>query len=208
MMIRSGWARAAALTGALALFGAALPVEAVFAQEAPSVALEQARRGEDGTSDAGAGAGNASNGKRDKDGNGGNASAGSAGDTATDGTSDAPAEAAPLPENAALLDRLGILDDVTTYGVDVLVGMDIPLELLPEPVQDAPAETAAPADVNTGGQGSSGAPASGDTNASSEDGGKADKKERKNKDGATADDGSGSTDGSTSTDSATGSDGQ
>ena len=219
MLSKRALARAAAITGALTLYGASLPFDAVLAQQSPVVALEQARKGEDGSSNAGAGSGNMSSGtaSRDKNGNGGSANAGSAGEVATaDGSSGgaAPAggEAAPLPENAELLDRLGILDDVTTYGVDVLVGMDIPVELLPEPAPEATTSTA-PADVNTGGQGSSGAPAGGSTNAASEDGsGKTKDRPRKNKsatDGATADGSStGSTDGTTATDSATGSDGQ
>lgn len=218
MLSKRALARAAALTGALTLFGASLPLDAALAQQTPSAALEQARKGEDGSSNAGAGSGNMSSGTagRDKNGNGGSANAGSAGEVATadgsSGTGSAPAEGAPLPENAELLDRLGILDDVTTYGVDVLVGMDIPVELLPEPEPVATTSTA-PADVNTGGQGSSGAPAGGDASTAAEDG-SGQKKDRPRKDktatdGSTADGStaSGSTDGTTATDSATGSDG-
>jgi hypothetical protein len=59
-----------------------------------------------------------------------------------------------LPENAELLEALGILDDVTTYDLTVLSGLDIPIDLLPPP----PADTApaAPSDVDTGGVGPSG----------------------------------------------------
>ncbi len=217
MLNKSALARAAALTGALTLFGASLPMDVAFAQQSPSVALEQARKGEDGSSSAGAGSGNMSSGtaSRDKNGNGGNANAGGAGEAATaDGSSGsgaAPAEgdAAPLPANAELLARLGILDDVTTYGVDVLVGMDIPVELLPAAEPEATTSTA-PADVNTGGQGSSGAPAGGSTSAATEDGNGEKTRDRPRKDktaadGSTAD---GSTNGTTATDSATGSDGK
>jgi hypothetical protein len=220
MLNTSRLVRAATLCGALALVGASLSLDVVLAQETPSVALEQARKGEDGSSDAGAGSGNMSSGtaKRDSNGNGGNASAGGSGEVATadgsSGTGTAPAEgeAAPLPENAELLDRLGILDDVTTYGVDVLVGMDIPVELLPE-LEPEVATTTAPADVNTGGEGTSGAPAGGSTSAASEDGGEK-VRDRPRKDDAAATGSTdeaaatGSTDGTTATDSATGSDGQ
>lgn len=215
MLSKRALARAAALTGALTLIGATLPMDAALAQQTPSVALEQARKGEDGSSSAGAGSGNMSSGnaKRDSNGNGGSSSeVATAGSGSDSGAAPAEGEAAPLPENAELLDRLGILDDVTTYGVDVLVGMDIPVELLPEPAPEATTSTA-PADVNTGGQGSSGAPAGGSTSAATEDG-SAPKKDRPRKDktatdGATADGStaSGSTDGTTATDSATGSDG-
>jgi hypothetical protein len=216
MLSKRALARAAALTGALTLLGVSLPMDAALAQQSPSVALEQARKGEDGSSNAGAGSGNMSSGtaKRDSNGNGGNANAGGSGEVATadgsSGTGTAPAEgeAAPLPANAELLDRLGILDDVTTYGIDVLVGMDIPVELLPEPEPEATA-AAAPADINTGGEGTSGAPAGGSTNAASEDGSGEKVRDRPRKDEAAADGTTGgSTDGTTSTDSATGSDGQ
>jgi hypothetical protein len=157
MLNRKSWARVAALTASLAIVTAALPVGSAFAQQAPTQDLEQARSGEDGTSGAGAGSGNTSTGnaRRDKDGNGGNASAGSAGEGVTDvaGTTEgAESNEAPLPENAELLDALGILDDVTTYDLTVLSGLDIPIELLPPP----PAEpvSAAPDDIDTGGQGS------------------------------------------------------
>ena len=217
MLSKNALARAAALTGALTLLGASLPMDVALAQQNPTVALEQARKGEDGSSNAGAGSGNMSSGtaSRDKNGNGGNANAGSAGEVATaDGSSggeSAPADAAPLPENAELLDRLGILDDVTTYGIDVLVGMDIPVELLPEQAPEPEAATA-PADVNTGGQGSSGAPEGGSTSASTEDGSGEKTRDRPRKDkaaadGSATDSASGSTNGSTSTDTASGTDG-
>lgn len=183
MLSKKAWARAAALTGAIAMIVTAVPVEMAIAQQAPSVALEQARKGEDGTTGAGATPGSMESGssKRDNDGNGGNASAGSAGEVATaDGSSDSTEPgAAPLPENAEVLEALGILDDVTVYGLDVLSGLDIPVEILPPP----PAETSpsAPDDINTGGEGTSGsnvstepgsgsAPAGGSTNSVSEDG--------------------------------------
>lgn len=147
-------ARITALAASLAIIMAGLPAASAFAQEAPSQALEQARSGEDGTSGAGATSGNTSTGnaRRDKDGNGGNASAGSAGEGAT--TETAESEEAPLPENAELLEALGILDDVTTYDLTVLSGLDIPIEYLPP----APADPvpAAPSDIDTGGQGPSG----------------------------------------------------
>lgn len=175
MTSRSAWARAAALTGAFVIVTAGLPMSA-FAQEAPSVALEQARSGEDGSSGAGAGSGSMSTGtaKRDKSGNGGNASAGSAGDTSTGGATGGGGQ--DLPPNAATLEALGVLDDVTTYGLDILTGLNIPVELLPPPVE-SPAT--APADINTGGQGSSNistapgsgaAPAGGSTSSSADDG--------------------------------------
>lgn len=185
----TAWARTVAVSSAFAILTAAVPAGAAFAQESPSVALEQARRGEDGTSGAGAASGNMESGsaKRDNNGNAKTATAGTAGgagETATaDGSSDGSGgggeSAPPLPENAELLDALGILDDVTTYGVDVLSDMDIPVELLPTPVEEpAPA---APTDVNTGGQGGSGesistepgdgsAPAGGSTSSAAEDG--------------------------------------
>jgi hypothetical protein len=148
------WARITALAASLAIITAGLPAGSAFAQEAPSAALEQARSGEDGTSGAGATSGNTSTGnaKRDKDGNGGNASAGSAGEGGT--TETAAPEDAPLPENAELLEALGILDDVTAYDLTVLSGLDIPIELLPPP--PAGSVPAAPSDVDTGGQGPSG----------------------------------------------------
>lgn len=180
MLSRTAWARAATLTAAFAVATAALPAEIVFAQDSPSVALEQARAGEDGSSGAGADSGNATTGnaKRDKNGNGGSASAGSAGDTGEATAGEPEGNNAPLPENAELLDALGILDDVTIYGIDVLTGMNIPVELLPAP-NPAPVP-AAPTDVNTGGHGSSStistepgdgtAPAGGATNSAAEDG--------------------------------------
>lgn len=187
MFEKAAWTRGAALTAAVALFTAALPAGTVFAQQSPTVALEQARSGEDGTSGAGATSGSMTSGndsaKRDKNGNGGTASAGSAGpgttDTATGGGGGGDAAASePLPENAEVLDALGILDDVTVYGLNVLTDLDIPVELLPPP----PAEpvSAVPDDINTGGQGSSStvstepgngsAPAGGSTNTIAADG--------------------------------------
>jgi hypothetical protein len=173
-MRKAAWSRAAAVTVAVAVFAAALPAGSAVAQQAPTVALEQARSGEDGTSGAGATSGSMTSGndsaKRDKNGNGGTASAGSAGPsttgTASDGTGnkggggnggggDDAASAPPLPENAEILDALGILDDVTVYGLDVLSGLDIPVELLPPPVEEP--VSSVPDDINTGGQGSSGA---------------------------------------------------
>jgi hypothetical protein len=147
------WARITALAASLTIITAGLPAGSAFAQQAPA-ALEQARSGEDGTSGAGANSGNSSTGnaERDKDGNGGNASAGSAGEGGTTETADA--EGAPLPENAELLEALGILDDVTAYDLTVLSGLDIPIELLPPPPADA--VPAAPSDINTGGQAPSG----------------------------------------------------
>lgn len=153
MRIRTLWARVAALAAALAVITSGLPAASVFAQEAPSAALEQARSGEDGASGAGATSGNTSTGnaKRDKDGNGGNASAGSAGEG---GTTETVSSDAALPENAELLDALGILDDVTAYDLTVLSGLDIPIEYLPPPPADP--VPAAPSDIDTGGVGTSG----------------------------------------------------
>jgi hypothetical protein len=154
MRNRTSRARIIALTASLAIIAAGLPAGSAFAQEAPSEALEQARSGEDGTSGAGATSGNTSTGnaRRDKDGNGGNASAGSAGEGATTETADS--ELAPLPSNADLLAALGILDDVTTYDLTVLSGLDIPIEYLPPPPADS--VPAAPSDIDTGGVGTSG----------------------------------------------------
>lgn len=145
----TSWARITALAAALTIITAGLPAGSAFAQQAPSATLEQARSGEDGTSGSGANSGNMSTGhaERDKDGNGGNASAGSAGEGGT--TETAATEGAPLPENAELLEALGILDDVTAYDLTVLSGLDIPIELLPPPAEAVPA---APSDINTGGQ--------------------------------------------------------
>jgi hypothetical protein len=205
VMSKAALARAAATAAAVAVFAAAVPAGSVFAQQSPTVALEQARSGEDGTSGAGATSGSMTSGndsaKRDKNGNGGTASAGSAGPsttgTASDGTGNSggggnggggnggggeeASSAPPLPENAEVLDALGILDDVTVYGLDVLSGLDIPVELLPAPVEE-PASSV-PDDINTGGQGSSGstsnvstepgsgsAPAGGSTNTVAADG--------------------------------------
>lgn len=193
MMSNAAWARIAALFTAAIVATAAGPVDSAFAQQSPAVALEQARSGEDGTSGAGATSGSMTSGndsaKRDKNGNGGTASAGSAGTGTTDvasggggnGGGGEAASAAPLPENAEVLDALGILDDVTVYGLDVLAGLDIPVELLPPPVEEP--VSSVPEDVNTGGQGSSGAtsnvstepgnggaPAGGSTNTIAADG--------------------------------------
>jgi hypothetical protein len=150
----TSWARITALTASLVIITAGLPAGSAIAQEAPSATLEQARSGEDGTSGAGANLGDASTGnaERDKHGNGGNASVANAGEGGT--TEPANSEAAPLPENAELLEALGVLDDVTAYDLTVLSGLDIPIELLPLPPADpAPA---APTDVDTGGQAPSG----------------------------------------------------
>lgn len=175
MISKSAWAKAMMAGTAFTLASLSLPVAAVNAQEAPSVALEQARRGEDGVSGAGATSGNLESGssKRDKDGNGGTASAGGSGEVATGNTStstdgaseEASGDAPPPPANADLLSALGILDDVTTYGIDVLSDSDIPLELLPAPTENS--SPSAPADVNTGGQGSSGEAISTDPGAGS-----------------------------------------
>src|ERR671917_361706 len=148
MRNRTSWARITALAASLAIITAGLPAGGAFAQEAPSESLEQARSGEDGTSGAGAGSGNTSTGNanRDRDGNGGNASAGEGGEGATTETADA--EEAPLPENAEVLEALGILDVVTAYNLTVLSGLDIPIEYLPSPPADPVA--AAPSDVDTG----------------------------------------------------------
>ena len=166
MLNRKSWARVAALTASLAIITAALPAGSTFAQQAPTQDLEQARSGEDGTSGTGAGAGNTTTGnaERDKDGNGGNASAGSAGEGVTDvagSTESADSGEAALPENAEVLNALGVLEEVTLYDLDVLSGLDIPITLLPPP----PAEpvSAVPDDINTGGAGSSGETAPGDT---------------------------------------------
>jgi hypothetical protein len=218
MLSKASWARIAALSTLVAAATAAIPVGTVFAQESPSVALEQARSGEDGTSGAGAASGGFSTGntKRDKNGNGGNASAGSAGEPAVaDGSGEAAGEA-PLPENAELLDALGILDDVTTYELDVLTGLDIPVELLPPPAAEPAPDTAT--DVNTGGQGGEGAtsnvstdpgngaaPAGGATNTAAEDGSgsSASGEPKRDRPKKHADDGA-ATDGATDTATATG----
>ena len=181
----SSWARTAALTTALAFVGGMTTAQIASAQQTPSVALEQARSGEDGTSGAGAESGGLSTGssKRDKNGNGSDSSstatAGSAGDTGGSESSDSPESTeAPLPANADVLAALGVLDDAQNYDLDILTGLDIPVELIPAPpVHEAPA---APADVNTGGQGdassvstdpgSGSAPAGGSTGTAAEDG--------------------------------------
>lgn len=172
------WARVAALTAGFAVVAAASPA-AILAQSEP-VALEQARSGEDGTSGAGATSGNMSSGNagRDRNGNGGNASVASAGEGAP---ADEAAPAESLPANAELLNALGVLDEVTMAGIDVLTGLDIPVELLPPPVAEP--VSAVPTDINTGGQGGSGqsssisteagtgsAPSGGATNSAAEDG--------------------------------------
>jgi hypothetical protein len=177
---RQRWARTAALTAGLAIVGAAMAPDAILAQEAP-VVLEQARSGEDGTSGAGAGSGNMSSGNagRDRNGNAGTATAGTAGEAGNAENPEASSES--LPENAELIDALGVLDDVTAAGIDVLTGLQIPVELLPAPVEEP--VTAVPTDINTGGQGGSGenssistepgtgsAPASGATSSSIESG--------------------------------------
>ena len=223
MLSKSTWARAVALTSAFAVVTAAIPAATAFAQEAPSVALEQARRGEDGTSGAGAASGNLESGssKRDKNGNGGNASAGSAGEVATaDGSSNSSGgggggEGAPLPENADVLEALGVLDDVTIYGLDVLTGLNIPVELLPPPAAAPAPET--PSDINTGGRGTSGtsvstepgtgaAPAGGSSSTAAEDGAGASNTDGKKRDRANKDaEGTSGTDGGTDTATATGS---
>ena len=77
---------------------------------------------------------------------------GSAGEGGTTETADS--EEAPLPENAELLEALGILDVVTAYDLTVLSGLDIPIELLPPPPADA--APAAPSDIDTGGAGTVG----------------------------------------------------
>jgi hypothetical protein len=209
MFSKRALARAAALTGAVAMIATAMPAELAFAQETPSVSLEQARKGEDGTTGTGADPGSmeSGNAKRDEKGNAGNASAGGAGEVATaDGsTGSTEGSAPPLPENAETLEALGILDDVTIYGLDVLSGLDIPVEVLPPPAEET-AEPAAADDINTGGQGSDGTsdeaistesgsesgPAGGSTSTAAEDGAgstasgeKPRDRPRKNADGAT-----------------------
>jgi hypothetical protein len=166
MLNRTSWARAAALTASFAIITAALPAASTFAQQAPTQELEQARAGEDGSSGSGAGSGNTSTGNagRDEDGNGGNASAGSAGEGVTDvadSTESPESSEAPLPENAELLDALGVLDDVTAYDLTILTGLDIPISLLPPPPVEP--DSAAPDDINTGGQGTTSETAPADT---------------------------------------------
>ena len=178
---RYRWTRIAALTAGFAFIASTSPAT-ILAQES-SVALEQARSGEDGSSGAGATSGNMSSGnaERDRNGNGGNSSAASAGEGGSDEAAETTAES--LPENAELLDALGVLDDVTMAGIDVLTGLQIPVELLPAPVAEP--VTAVPTDINTGGQGGTGesssstistepgtgtAPAGGATSSASEDG--------------------------------------
>ena len=154
MQESTSWARITALAASLAIITAGLPAGSAFAQQAPSASLEQASSGEDGNSGAGSNSGNTSTGnaERDKDGNGGSASAGDAGEGGTTETADS--EAAPLPENAELLEALGILEVVNAYGLTVLSGMDIPIELLPALPADPAA--AAPSDIDTGAVGASG----------------------------------------------------
>lgn len=223
----SSWARTAALTTALAFVGGMTTAQVASAQQTPSVGLEQARSGEDGTSGAGAESGGLSTGssKRDKNGNGSDSSstatAGSAGDTGGSGSSEgsAPAEA-PLPPNADVLAALGVLDDAQTYNLDILTGLDIPVEMIPPPpAHEAPA---APADINTGGQGdassvstdpgSGSAPAGGSTGTAAEDGSgstasgepKKDRPHHNKTDGTTDGSTGTSTDGGTDTSSDTG----
>jgi hypothetical protein len=147
----TAWARITALAASLAIITAGLPAGSAFAQQEPSVALEQARSGEDGSTGSGANSGNTStgNGERDNHGNGGSASAGEGGTTET-----ADSDAAALPENAELLEALGILGVVTDYDLTVLDSLDIPLSLLPPPPADA--APAAPSDIETGGAAPSG----------------------------------------------------
>ncbi|MDQ3227268.1 MAG: hypothetical protein M3Q50_11640 [Chloroflexota bacterium] len=200
MFCSTRWARSAALIASVALTLVVMPGGGVLAQQESSQALEQASSGNDGNSGAGANSGNTSSGNagRDGNGNGGSASAGDAG-----ATEDTGSTGAPLPENAELLEALGILDDVTNYGLTVLSGLDIPIELLPPPVAEP--ISAVPEDVNTGGQGGSGesssistepgsgeAPAGGSINSASEDGvGSTSTGERKrDRQGNTADGGS------------------
>jgi hypothetical protein len=146
----TSWARITALAASLTLITAGLPAGSAFAQQAPSVALEQARSGEDGSTGSGANSGNTSTGNagRDKDGNGGSASAGTAGEGGTTGT--APSEEEALPENAELLAALGILEVVAAYDLSVLEDSNISIELLPPPAAEPVAE--APSDIDTGGQ--------------------------------------------------------
>jgi hypothetical protein len=150
----TSWARITALAASLAIITAGLPASSVFAQQAPSVDLEQARSGEDGTTGAGANSGNTSTGnaKRDNNGNGQNASAGSAGEGGT--TEPVPSEEASLPENAETLEALGVLDLVTEYNLTILTGLEVPLTLLPPPPAGAAPE--APSDIDSGGQAPSG----------------------------------------------------
>jgi hypothetical protein len=164
MLNTTNWARIAALTASLAIATATVPVIAVQAQDSSLEAYKRARAGEDGSTGVGAAGGNTTTGdeaKRDKNGNGGNASAGSGGeatDSAGGGGGSGEATTEPLPENAETLAALGVLDDVTAYDLDILDGLNIPVELLP-PAAEAPAS--APADVNTGGEGATGETASG-----------------------------------------------
>jgi hypothetical protein len=154
MLSKTSWARAAALTTAIAFASGVATAQIAAAQESPSVGLEQARSGEDGTTGAGATSGGFSTGnaKRDKNGNGSTASAGDAGDTGNTETSDSGSSES-LPPNADVLAALGVLDDAQAYNLDILTGLDIPVEMIPSP----PAETAPapPPDINTGGQGES-----------------------------------------------------
>lgn len=161
MLNRKSWARIAALSASLAVVTAALPAGSTFAQQAPTQDLAQARAGEDGSSGAGAGSGNTATGtaERDRDGNGGSASAGSAGEGGT--TETGATGGAPLPENAEVLEALGLLDEAIAYDLNLLSGLNIPVELLPPPAE-VPVSTV-PNDINTGGQGASGATSNGDT---------------------------------------------
>ena len=147
-------ARIIALAASLAIIMAGLPAGSAFAQDASSVALEQARSGEDGSSGAGATSGNTATGnaKRDSVGNGGTVTSGSAGEGGTTEPEDSEEES--LPENAELLAALGILEVVAAYDLTVLEDSDIAITLLPPPPADPVPE--APSDIDTGGEGPSG----------------------------------------------------
>jgi hypothetical protein len=147
-------ARITALAASLAIIMAGLPAGSAFAQDASSVALEQARSGEDGSSGAGATSGNTATGnaKRDSVGNGGTVTSGSAGEGGTTEPEDSEEES--LPENAELLAALGILEVVAAYDLTVLEDSDIAITLLPPPPADPVPE--APSDIDTGGEGPSG----------------------------------------------------
>ena len=154
MRNRTIWARITALAASLAIITAGLPAGSAFAQDASSVALEQARSGEDGSSGAGATSGNTATGnaKRDDEGNGGTVTSGSAGEGGTTEPEDSEEES--LPENAELLEALGILEVVAAYDLTVLEDSDIAITLLPPPPADPVPE--APSDIDTGGEGPSG----------------------------------------------------
>jgi hypothetical protein len=181
MFSKTLWARIAALAVALAIGVATLPSGITHAQdESLAQHSKRARAGEDGTTGTGADGGNTTTGdaNRDKNGNGGNATAGEGGQTDTSGSGGSDTtNSGPPPENADVLEALGVLDVAEQYNLNILTGLNIPIELLPPP----PAETTAPVtDVNTGGQGTSGestgggttdgAPAGGSTTTTAEDG--------------------------------------